>query len=50
MEELQNKTLVELAILPVLPKRSIGVAYGKNNPVSIAALTFLDHITNRHFR
>jgi DNA-binding transcriptional LysR family regulator len=40
--ELIEGTLIELSTLPILPKRSIGIAYNKNVQLSIAASTFLD--------
>ncbi|NLI92847.1 MAG: LysR family transcriptional regulator [Peptococcaceae bacterium] len=43
-QELAEETLVELSMLPALPKRSIGVAYPKNTELSIAAKSFLEHL------
>ncbi len=41
-ESLSNGTIKELKLDPPLPARSIGYAYRKNTPLSVAAKTFLD--------
>ncbi len=41
-ESLENGTIKELNLDPPLPVRSIGYAYRKNTPLSVAAKTFLD--------
>ncbi len=41
-QELLEGTLIELSTLPIIPKRSIGIAYNKNMQLSMAASTFLD--------
>ena len=41
-QELLEGTLIELSALPVIPKRSIGIAYNKNMHLSMAASTFLE--------
>ena len=41
-QELLEGTLIELSTPPVIPKRSIGIAYNKNMHLSMAASTFLE--------
>ena len=41
--ELKNGELVEIPVVPPIPKRSIGMAYHKSIPLSIAAKTFLKY-------
>jgi len=41
-QELLEGTLIELSTLPIIPKRSIGIAYNKNMHLSMAASTFLE--------
>lgn len=43
-EELENGIIQKIALIPPLPKRSIGCAYLKNAPLSNAAKAFLDMI------
>lgn len=40
--ELENKSLYEWKIKPMLPKRSVGLLYKKGDPLSIATKTFID--------
>lgn len=42
--ELKTGELVEIPVVPSIPKRSIGVVLHKKMPLSIAAHTFLDYI------
>jgi Transcriptional regulator len=46
--ELAAGTLVELSALPVIPKRSIGVAYNRSMHLSTAASTFLDTMIHKN--
>jgi DNA-binding transcriptional LysR family regulator len=43
LKELGSGELVEIPITPPIPKRSIGMAYHKSIPLSIAAKTFLKY-------
>jgi DNA-binding transcriptional LysR family regulator len=42
--ELEEGKLVEIPIMPPIPKRHIGVVYHKNIPLSVAAETFLKYL------
>jgi DNA-binding transcriptional LysR family regulator len=44
IQELAEGSLVELTNLPTIPKRSVGIAYHKHLPLSLAASVFLEHI------
>jgi DNA-binding transcriptional LysR family regulator len=42
--ELENGSLVEIPIIPPIPKRAIGVVYHKNIPLSLASQAFLEYL------
>lgn len=46
-ENLENGIVQKLAVTPSLPPRSIGYAYLKHNPLSLAAEKFLDFINKK---
>ena len=43
-EEIKEKNLVEIPIIPPIPKRDIGVVFHKNIPLSLAVETFLKYL------
>lgn len=44
-QELASGDLVEIPVAPPIPARSAGIVYKKNLPLSLAAQTFMKHLT-----
>ncbi len=47
-DELESGDLIEIPISPPIPTRSAGIVYHKNLPLSLAAKTFINYLTEKY--